>query len=73
MARVPVNRFLEVMIYLTSCIARRTGRIWKVFFGGSVLQGSANIQSRYYVAIFVLASATLSYQILITRDRKSVV
>jgi SAM-dependent methyltransferase len=36
-------------------------------FGGGVLQGSANIQSRYYVAIFVLASATLSYQILITR------
>jgi hypothetical protein len=31
------------------------------------LQGSTNIQSRYYIAIFVLASATLSYQILITR------
>jgi SAM-dependent methyltransferase len=31
------------------------------------LQAFPRIQSRYYLAIFVLASATLSYQILITR------
>src|SRR6201985_3607590 len=56
------------MIYLTSCIARRRGaHLEGSIFGGGVLQGSANIQGRYYVAIFVLASATLSYQILITR------
>src|SRR4051812_9562729 len=34
---------------------------------GSVLQSIARIQGRYYLAIFVLASVTLSYQILITR------
>src|SRR5882672_7966617 len=34
---------------------------------GSVLQSISKIHGRYYLAIFVLASATLSYQILITR------
>jgi SAM-dependent methyltransferase len=32
-----------------------------------LLQGFSRTQPRYYLAIFVLASATLSYQILITR------
>ncbi|WP_246731341.1 hypothetical protein [Methylocapsa sp. S129] len=32
-----------------------------------MLQASPRIQPRYYFAIFVLASATLSYQVLITR------
>ena len=31
------------------------------------MQNIARIQGRYYLAIFVLASVTLSYQILITR------
>jgi len=31
------------------------------------LQTITRIQGRYYLAIFVLASVTLSYQILITR------
>src|SRR5882724_9310781 len=35
--------------------------------GGSDLQNVTRIQGRYYFAIFVLASVTLSYQILITR------
>jgi spermidine synthase len=34
---------------------------------GILLQALPRIQSRYYFAIFVLASTTLSYQILITR------
>jgi SAM-dependent methyltransferase len=34
---------------------------------GFLLQAIPKIRSRYYFAIFVLASATLSYQILITR------
>src|SRR6478609_5874217 len=34
---------------------------------GSVLQPISKIHGRYYLAIFVLASATLAYQILITR------
>src|SRR5471030_379195 len=32
-----------------------------------LLQASPRIQARYYLAIFVLAAAVLSYQILITR------
>jgi SAM-dependent methyltransferase len=36
-------------------------------FEDSVLQNIARIPGRYYLAIFVLASVTLSYQILITR------
>src|SRR5437879_11213524 len=34
---------------------------------GSVLQSISKIHGRYYLAIFILASAALSYQILITR------
>ena len=36
-------------------------------FEDSVLPPSPKIQGRYYLAIFVLASAVLSYQILVTR------
>lgn len=36
-------------------------------FEDSVLPSSPKIQGRYYLAIFVLASAVLSYQILVTR------
>ena len=37
------------------------------FNEGGILQALPRIQARYALAIFVLASATLSYQILITR------
>src|SRR3954453_4062750 len=37
------------------------------FIEGGILQALPRIQGRYYLAIFVLACATLSYQILITR------
>jgi spermidine synthase len=47
---------------------RVPARINQEFIEGSILlQAFPRIQSRYYFAIFVLASATLSYQILITR------
>ena len=36
-------------------------------FEDSVLPPSPKIQGRYYLAIFVLAAAVLSYQILVTR------
>jgi hypothetical protein len=42
-------------------------RIGPGFIEDSVLQAFPKIPGRYYCAIFVLASATLSYQILITR------
>jgi hypothetical protein len=45
------------------CIAR----IGRDFLEGLVLQAFPRILGRHYFAIFVLASATLSYQILITR------
>jgi SAM-dependent methyltransferase len=37
------------------------------FIEGGIVQRFPTIQNRHYVAIFILASATLSYQILITR------
>src|SRR6185312_7069531 len=42
-------------------------RIGHGFIKDGILQAFAKIPGRYYFAIFVLASATLSYQILITR------
>ena len=45
------------------CIAR----IGRDFVEDRILQASPGIPGRHYLAIFVLASATLSYQILITR------
>jgi hypothetical protein len=45
-------------------MAARTGQ---AFIEDSMLQAFPRIPGRYYFAIFVLASATLSYQILITR------
>ena len=39
----------------------------ETFVEDRILQASPGIPGRQYLAIFVLASATLSYQILITR------
>src|ERR1019366_9173489 len=46
---------------------RRIARIGRDFVEDRILQASPRILGRHYLAIFVLASATLSYQILITR------
>jgi SAM-dependent methyltransferase len=51
------------MAGLTDCI----GRIGRAFVEDHILQAFPRILGRHYLAIFVLASATLSYQILITR------
>jgi len=45
----------------------RIARIGRDFVEDRILQASPGIPGRHYLAIFVLASATLSYQILITR------
>jgi SAM-dependent methyltransferase len=47
----------------SGCIAR----IGQAFIEENILQALPRILGRHYFAIFVLASATLSYQILITR------
>jgi SAM-dependent methyltransferase len=39
----------------------------EAFAGGCAVQITTKVQARYYVAMFALASAALSYQILITR------
>jgi len=59
-----INRLLGSFVQPPEAAASRIGQN---FNKGSILQTFPKIQSRYYVAIFVLASATLSYQILITR------
>ena len=42
-------------------------RIGRDFIEDILLQASRKIPGRYYFAIFILATTTLSYQILITR------
>ena len=45
------------------CVARMVG----TFIEDGIVQAIPKLSSRHYFAIFILASATLSYQILITR------
>jgi SAM-dependent methyltransferase len=52
--------------YLFLWTAASCGQVG-IFIEGGVVQAFPKILSRHYVAIFVLAAATLSYQILITR------
>ena len=42
-------------------------RIGRDFIEDILLQASRKVPGRYYFAIFILATTTLSYQILITR------
>ena len=46
---------------------RKTAKAHQKMVPEGVLQAVAKVQGRHYLAIFVLASAILSYQILITR------
>jgi hypothetical protein len=50
-----------------SICGRTTARTGQDFIEDGMLQAFPRIPGRYYFAIFVLAFATLSYQILITR------
>jgi SAM-dependent methyltransferase len=63
---VPVNGLLGHFIQ-RSRGQRLRRRDRPGFIEGGILQALPRIRGRYYFAIFVLASATLSYQILITR------
>jgi SAM-dependent methyltransferase len=57
------GRIISISVRGNGCVAR----ISQDFIEDSVLQAFPRILSRHYFAIFILASATLSYQILITR------
>src|SRR4029078_5651200 len=66
------NGSLGSCVYFDDCALREFAqRTYRNRSGapteGSVLKSISKIHGRYYLAIFILASATLSYQILITR------
>src|ERR1700682_6451639 len=63
----PKRRQPVVREFHSASAATAPSRRWPISIEDNILRAIPRIPGRYYLAIFVLASATLSFQILITR------